>query len=744
MAQLRDTVVQGSLRVTDTIFSTNLNLSSLTASYAVVTDGSKNLISRAITNNTSVSAITASTNLITANTLAYWNGAYSGTSSRLTILGTISTGTWNATTIGVGYGGTGTQTAPTQGGIIFGSSVSAYGCTSAGTSGQLLQSAGTGTPTWITATDANTASTIVKRNANGNFTAGTITADLVGTADYAHSLWQRYSLTKGTNPSTTMWLSNWFNYQSGDGIEVTDRIGGGIESCIDANGTSRLCLRAYQHIADSSNHNTLEVRCASDGTQSIAIIGNVNIAPSAGNYCEGIRIHSYSSWSDITLCGNDNTGDSGTSANSWFLGNHNGNFYITRNGSTGSNADAQRSEFSSVNNQWRLRSYVQAHKAGIYKSGLHIYGPTYGNTAADMASGTAGLFSWNDGGPQITFDTNATPGGSQAGALIFTDHDTAATGASWHFVSNQSDWNVTSKRFHAKTSISIGTNLPVTTYAFNVSGLVGITNNSNTVVIGSQNAGFCHIYNSANIPFIFNRAVLVTGTQDLGDATWPWGNLILKSGGRVSGNGGALYLGNSNNASWVQTQDICSHSGTGDTYWSIRIAGTAHFTTAYGAVWNDYAEMRNVPEAQKNIHRIYDDKGEVERDYPYAGHCVYEIGDGTMELVNQRLAKGCKIISDTFGFCIGETKDCCTPIAVTGRVLVYPYEDIDNFKNHIGDCVCSGPNGTVSIMTDEEKIQHPECIVGTISEIPTYDIWYCGNKTTKPIDVNGRIWIYVK
>jgi len=32
MAQLKDSVVQGSLRVTDTLYTTNLNLSSATAS----------------------------------------------------------------------------------------------------------------------------------------------------------------------------------------------------------------------------------------------------------------------------------------------------------------------------------------------------------------------------------------------------------------------------------------------------------------------------------------------------------------------------------------------------------------------------------------------------------------------------------------------------------------------------------------------------------------------------------------
>lgn len=101
---------------------------------------------------------------------------------------------------------------------------------------------------------------------------------------------------------------------------------------------------------------------------------------------------------------------------------------------------------------------------------LHIWGSTYGNTAGTMISGTAGLFSYGDGGPQINFSTNETPGGGQDGALIYTDHDTAATGVSWHFVSNQSDWNVTSKRFHARTSISIGTDKPSTSYNLSVTG----------------------------------------------------------------------------------------------------------------------------------------------------------------------------------------------------------------------------------------------------------------------------------
>lgn len=192
--------------------------------------------------------------------------------------------------------------------------------------------------------------------------------------------------------------------------------------------------------------------------------GCLSLFPNNTSYREGLRIHATSSWSDITLCGNDNTGNSGTSANSWLIGNNNGNFYITRNGSSSGTA-----WLGCVGNVWKIYGN-QSNSKSKQQSILHIYGGTCGNTAADMISGTAGLFSWGDGGPQITFDTNVTPGGGQAGALIFTDNDTAATGVSWHFVSNQTDWNVTSKRFHARTSISIGTDLPSTSYNLSVTG----------------------------------------------------------------------------------------------------------------------------------------------------------------------------------------------------------------------------------------------------------------------------------
>ena len=121
-------------------------------------------------------------------------------------------------------------------------------------------------------------------------------------------------------------------------------------------------------------------------------------------------------------------------------------------------------------------------------SGLHIESTTYGNNAANMLSGVAGIFQYGDGGPQIRFkDLNS----NQAGALIFTADDAAAAGSSWHFVSTESDWNVISKRFHAKTSISIGTDKPSTSYNLTVNGTSYF---NNTITIKGTSSGNASIY----------------------------------------------------------------------------------------------------------------------------------------------------------------------------------------------------------------------------------------------------------
>ena len=141
----------------------------------------------------------------------------------------------------------------------------------------------------------------------------------------------------------------------------------------------------------------------------------------------------------------------------------------------------------------------------------------------------------------------------------------------------------------------------------------------------------------------------------------------------------------------------------------------------YGACWNDYAEFRKT-------------NNDIE-----PGRCVVESGNDTLELSTNRLQPGAEIVSDTFGYVIGETDDAKTPIAMTGRVLAYPYEDREIFKKNIGKPVCSGPQGTVSIMSDEEYQKYGYCTIGTVSSVPDYSEWGTGN-----VPVNGRIWIRVR
>ncbi len=104
------------------------------------------------------------------------------------------------------------------------------------------------------------------------------------------------------------------------------------------------------------------------------------------------------------------------------------------------------------------------------------------------------------------------------------------------------------------------------------------------------------------------------------------------------------------------------------------------------------------------------------------------------------MQRAAHIVSDTFGFAIGKTEKCKTPVAVSGRVLAYIYEGREAAREAIGRPVCSGPNGTVSIMTDEEYKNFGYCAIGTISAVPEYEKW--GEKDEE-VDVNGRIWIKV-
>lgn len=175
-------------------------------------------------------------------------------------------------------------------------------------------------------------------------------------------------------------------------------------------------------------------------------------------------------------------------------------------------------------------------------------------------------------------------------------------------------------------------------------------------------------------------------------------------------------LSGENNLRFVYTSDADYAAGNNSVTTCGYFSNNGVF---YGAAWNDYAEYRQT------------------KEYIQPGYCVIETGKGDLIKSSERLQPGANIVSDTFGFAIGETEQTKTPLAVSGRVLAYPYEDRDSYQ--AGDPVCSGPNGTISKMTREEVREYPERIIGTVSEIPDYEVWGTGN-----VKVNNRIWIKVK
>lgn len=92
------------------------------------------------------------------------------------------------------------------------------------------------------------------------------------------------------------------------------------------------------------------------------------------SYSEGIRMHVSSlGWTAMVLCGSDNTGNTGTSAKTWGVYNHDGLFYISKNGSSSGTA-----YLSCVDdNVWRANGNILLH-AGNYNS----YTPTLTGTGA--------------------------------------------------------------------------------------------------------------------------------------------------------------------------------------------------------------------------------------------------------------------------------------------------------------------------------------------------------------------------
>jgi hypothetical protein len=124
--------------------------------------------------------------------------------------GSITSATWNGNTIAINRGGTNGTATPTAGAIAYGSGT-AYAFTAAGTSGQVLTSNGSGTPTWSTPTAYATVTDDTTTNATryplfASATSGNLTTEYTSSTKYQF------------NPSTGILTATGF---SGSGASLT-------------------------------------------------------------------------------------------------------------------------------------------------------------------------------------------------------------------------------------------------------------------------------------------------------------------------------------------------------------------------------------------------------------------------------------------------------------------------------------------------------------------------------------------
>ena len=125
--------------------------------------------------------------------------------------GSITSATWNGSTIAYNRGGTGQSSAFVVGGIVYGSTTSALAVTAAGTTGQFLQSNGSSAPTWATPTSYATVTDDTTTNATryplfANQTSGNLTTEYTSSTKYQY------------NPSTGTLSATIF---SGSGASLT-------------------------------------------------------------------------------------------------------------------------------------------------------------------------------------------------------------------------------------------------------------------------------------------------------------------------------------------------------------------------------------------------------------------------------------------------------------------------------------------------------------------------------------------
>lgn len=203
------------------------------------------------------------------------------------------------------------------------------------------------------------------------FTAASTTAIFNSTGTTATNVVLK---TNGTQRSSIGWYSNFVfisnepNY-TGASTDKYHRLGitddGVPQYWTNRDGSKYTLLHEgnYTSILDSRYVNVTGDTMT--GLLSVTRAGNF-----VGDFDEGIRVHACGqhNWAAVVLCGADNTGDAGTSANTWGMFAHDGAFGIGRNGNGITSGTARL--WCDTNNVWRVNGTNVLLHGGNYSSVL--------------------------------------------------------------------------------------------------------------------------------------------------------------------------------------------------------------------------------------------------------------------------------------------------------------------------------------------------------------------------------------
>ena len=511
--------------------------------------------------------------------------------------------------------------------------------------------------------------------------------------------------------------------------------------------------------------NTINNSNITDDGATITLGTKVVVQGNGSSYNEGIRILPASNgWSNVFFSAN--TTVSGEHDGGWLIGRRGaaggicgaiGDFTIEEQSSSGANLTIHKDGGGAT-----LQGKMTVNGAGYFCGRLQNSGDDEGIIINFANNGWAGLIL---GGPAVA-----------RSAFYFRNDGSAPF---WRYNNGSTNYDIA----HPVKSGTIALTSDLANYlplsGGTLTGLLNITTNGKTTTFGCQNSSYSHYSTNANVGHWFNKNTYVQGNIYAGSS---YNKLVLTeenfstyaakashshsylplSGGTMTGS--ITLSGNTTqikkagtSASWINGRDqaavrITSYNAynaglsmkTTNGSWEIGVytndnlwftyapdanynAGTnsvAQFRAAsngviFGAAWNDYAEYRT-------------QKEKIE-----PGYCVASTDNGEVYKTTEKLQACDGIVSDTFGFAIGETEECETPLAVAGRVLAYC--EGNRYDYHSGDTVCAGPDGKVCKMTREEIKEWPDRIIGIVSEIPEYETWGTGN-----IAVNNRIWLKVR